>query len=197
MRQGRTGKAAVRDPDAPRVAGKIFEKDLPAPYCLSRCLRRWIMPEKRTPRKRFPIQDEKTIAEWLLKDYHPIPNPMYHGSANWAKQVLGFDVYTRVPIDEKAFGDFIKDRGFREGKDIEWYAAAILRQYALILRHYVDTPVSRLGRLEKEFDRLIIQVLKRRDIDKSAQKGGGGRDAAANGKPERSMRVKATRSKRK
>jgi hypothetical protein len=154
------------------------------------------MPERQAPRKRFPIKDEKTITEWLLKDYHPIPNPMYHGSANWAKQVLGFDVYTRVPIDEKAFGDFITDRGYREGKDIEWFAAAILRQYALILRHYVDTPISRLGRLEKEFDRLIVKVLTHRDSDKGAQKGGG-RDAAANGKPERSGRGKAARSKRK
>ena len=171
------------------------------------------MPENQTPRKRFPLKDERAIIEWLLKDYHPIQNPMYHGSANWAKQVLGFDVYTQVPIGEKAFGDFIKARGFRKGKDIEWYAAAILRHHALILRHYVGKAIPRLGRLEKEFDRLIIKALKHQDIDQSAQKGGGVpgapikekkalgdtalREAAARMEPGLSRQGKATRLKKK
>jgi hypothetical protein len=102
---------------------------------------------------------------------------MYHGSANWAKQVLGFDVYTQIPIDGRAFGDFMKARGFRKGKDIEWFAAAILRHHALILRHYVGKDIPRLGRIEKEFDRLILKALKHQDIDTSAQEGGGVRGA--------------------
>ena len=186
------------------------------------------MSEKQTPRKRrtpkpeepptprfldgYPF-DEKAITEWLLKDYHPIQNPMYHGSANWAKQVLGFDVYSQIPVDEKAFGDFIKARGFRKGKDIEWYAAAILRQHALILRHYVGKAISRLGRLEKEFDRLILKALKHQDIDKGPRKGGGVRgtrikekkapghteisEAAAKTKPGLPGRVKAALLKEK
>ena len=171
------------------------------------------MPEKNTPRKRFPLIDETAITEWLLKDYHPIQNPMYHGSANWAKQVLGFDVYTKVPIDEKAFGNFVKARGFRKGKDIEWYAAAILRHYALTLRHYVGRAIPRLGRIEKEFDRLIINALKHQDIHKGFRKGGGLRgaqvkemiapehttlrEAAAKAKPGHSRRAKATSLKKK
>ena len=131
------------------------------------------MAAKPTPRKRAPLKEENAITEWLLKDYHPIPNPMYHGSANWAKQLLGFEVYTQVPIAVNAFDDFIRSRGFRKGKDIEWYAAAILRQYALILRHYVGKEVSKLGRIEREFDRLIVEALKHPNLGKSAKKGGG------------------------
>lgn len=140
------------------------------------------MAEKPTSRKRVLLKEGNTITEWLLKDYDPIPKPMYHGSANWAKQVLGFDVYTQVPTSSKAFEDFIKARGFRKGKDIEWYAAAILRHHALVLRKYVGKAIPRLGRIEKEFDRLILEALKHPDIDKGTRKDGGARGVQAKGK---------------
>lgn len=62
-------------------------------------------------------------------------NQTYIGAEGWAKQILG---RAGLPPDI----NLIEAQGFREGEDIEWYAAAILR-YSTLLQYQFSGGIPR------------------------------------------------------
>ena len=87
----------------------------------------------------------------------PVGNQTYLDAVAWAQQILGWP-FSDVDLDS------VEARGFREGEDIEWHAAAILRHWNFVQVSWTGKSIVIRGRaqtkksLTKELDRLISKA---------------------------------------
>ena len=66
-----------------------------------------------------------------------LDNRTYLDAVAWAEQVLGRAGFPYMPYHEKCWSllDLVGKKGFREGEDLEWYAAGI-RWYRTFIESY-------------------------------------------------------------